>query len=54
MGLVCGMWGRRTRGNGRGWGDSFNTWGSGTIGMWDPHGEGCKEWRKMYVFYVIF
>ncbi len=47
MGLMCGyMWGIGTTGTGRRWGDSFDTWGSGTIRMCDPHGEGCKEQKK--------
>lgn len=48
---MCGLWERGTRGSGRGWEDSFNTWGDYRI-----MGE-CKtlmkrdvrKWKKNYV-----
>jgi hypothetical protein len=28
--------------------------GVGHWGMWDSHGEGCEEWKNMYVLWVWF
>ncbi len=53
MWALCGMWGKGTRGSREGWGDSFNILGEwDNLGMSDSHGEGCKEWKNMYVFCV--
>jgi len=48
------MWEKGTKGSGRGWRNSFNTWGSGdNLGMLDFHGEGCKGMEKDVCAYNV-
>jgi hypothetical protein len=48
------MWGRGTRGSGRGWGYSFDIWRSGEIENGRFSWRACNEWKKIYApLYVI-
>jgi hypothetical protein len=49
MWAFCDMWGRRTKENIGGWLIHLRLLGVGHWGMQDSHGEGCDEWKKMYV-----